>query len=118
MNGSQWLWYRTSPIKIILRIILTLGGYFLCLAPMAFTTGLQNSVSEEQVFVRAFVSQIFSAIVPYFLASFVAFGIIRFVCFKVGLDNQEARNAEFCTRAEYLKSIGLELADAPRVPTG
>ena len=69
---------------------------------------------EEQVFVRAFTAQIFRSIVPYFLASFVAFGLLRYVCFRVGLENSDVRGAEFSTRAEYLKSIGLELVDAPR----
>ena len=88
------------------------------MTPAVVAESFIGNISGEQVFVSAFAVQLFNAIVPYFLASFVAFGLIRYLCFKIRLDNQEVRNAEFWTRAEYLKSIGLELVDAPRAPTG
>lgn len=57
------------------------------------------------------MSQLFRAIVPYFGSAFVAFGMLRYISWRIGLDNQDVHGQEFNTRAEYLKSIGLELAE-------
>ena len=61
------------------------------MAPMAFADGLEKQVSEDSLFPRSLVLLVFHRIVPYFLASFVAFGLLRYVSFRLRLDNQEVQ---------------------------
>ena len=61
------------------------------------------------MFYRALVSSLFAIIIPYFLAAFVAFGFLRFLFFKTGLDNPQGYGKEFQSREHYLREIGLEL---------
>jgi len=51
------------------------------------------------------------------LAAFVAFGFLRFLFFKTGLDNTKGHGREFQSREQYLKDIGLEL-DQSYKPSG
>ena len=118
MNSSAWLWYRSTPFKIIIRILFTMMCFFFISLPAAMLASGEKQVSEEQYLLRAFTAQLLSEIVPNFLHSFAAFGLLRYASYRFGLDNQEVRGQEFNTRAEYLKSIGLELADATSEHSG
>ena len=91
MNSSAWLWWRSPPLKIVLRLVLSTVMFHVCLAPMAFADGLEKQVSEDSLFPRSLVLLVFHRIVPYFLASFVAFGLLRYVSFRLRLDNQEVQ---------------------------
>ena len=86
------------------------------MAPTAFAKNLELQVPDDQIFLRAFIASLFKFVIPYFLASFVAFGLLRYLSFKLKLDNENAHGQEFQTRAEYLKSIGLELDNTSEGP--
>ena len=109
MNTSAWLWYRTSPVKTVLRILLTTALLSTSLMPMFFAERMEDMVSDDSYFGKALVGSIFFFMIPYFMASFIAFGLLRYFFYKVKLDNQEGHRLEFQTREQYLKSIGLEL---------
>ena len=44
---------------------------------------------------KALVHTTFANIIPYFLAGFVAFGLLRYFFFRAKLDNPEAQGNEF-----------------------
>ena len=109
MNTSAWVWYRTSPVKIVLRMFLTAALLSTSLMPMFFAERMEDMVSDDSYFGKALVGSIFFFIIPYFMASFIAFGLLRYFFYKVKLDNEEGHRLEFQTREQYLNSIGLEL---------
>lgn len=110
MNTSAWLWYRTSPAKLIARLLLTAGFLSLSVIPMFFAAGMEQMVSDAHIFGKALVHSIFNIMLPYFIASFIAFGLLRYVFHRLKLDNEEGHRLEFQTREQFLKSIGLELS--------
>ena len=87
MNNSAWLWYRTNPIKIIIRLILTTALLSLALLPMFFAQRMEDMVSDEYLFGKALVHSLFFIKIPYFIASFLTFGLLRYFFYKVRLDN-------------------------------
>ena len=110
MNTSAWLWYRTSPVKIVARLLLTTAFLSLSLIPMFFAASMEQMVTDDSIFGKALVHSIFFTIIPYFTASFIAFGLLRYVFHRMKLDNEEGHRLEFQTREQFLKSIGLELS--------
>jgi len=87
MNNSVWLWHRSSLIKTLARLLLSFFTFVFCLAPYAFAKGLESQVAEEQYFVRALITSFFQNIVPFFNSAFVAFGLFRYGCHRLKLDN-------------------------------
>lgn len=87
MNNSAWLWYRSSPLKIIARLVLSIAIFIFSLAPFAFAKGLEGQVAEDQYFLRAFLYAVFQNIVPFFDAAFITFGLLRYMSFWLKLDN-------------------------------
>ena len=110
MNTSAWLWYRTSPVKIVARLVLTTVFLSLSLIPMLFATSMEQMVADDSIFGKALVHSIFYIIIPYFTASFMAFGLLRYAFHRMKLDNEESHRLEFQTREQFLKSVGLELS--------
>ena len=109
INNCAWAWYKSSPLKVVLRILATAVALFICLVPIAFSDGIVEQLDEDQIFGRATLRMIFSFILPGFLVGFVAFGMLRFLFNKFKLDNDDAQGKEFRTREQYLRDIGLEL---------
>ena len=64
---------------------------------------------DQQLFLSALLRSIYHVILPYFLAGFVVFGLLRYVYHKMNLDNPDAVRKEFQTREQYLHDAGLEL---------
>ena len=95
MNTSAWLWYRTSPVKIVARLVLTTVFLSLSLIPMLFATSMEQMVADDSIFGKALVHSIFYIIIPYFTASFMAFGLLRYAFHRMKLDNEESHRLEF-----------------------
>ena len=55
---------------------------------------------------------------PAFFTSFTIFAFFRFICHKLGLDNDASVGREFETRQKYLQSIGLTLEDNAGLSSG
>ena len=109
MSTSAWLWWRTSPVKVIVRFILQGVAMWLCFMPKLAGPPIVELIPEEYAFWRALVDSCFTCIIPCFLCAFVTFGLLRFVFFKLSLDNTEVQGKEFETREQYLRDVGLEL---------
>ena len=74
-------------------------------------------MSGEHIFGKALVHSIFKIMLPYFIASFIAFGLLRYAFHRMKLDNEEGHRLEFQTREQFLKTVGLELSQPSRGPT-
>ena len=112
MNNSPWLWYKSQTPKILIRLAITSALLIICFAPRLFTGSMATIVSDDYQFSQALLYSIFDITLPCFAASFVAFGLLRFIFHKMKLDNEMASQGEFQTREQYLREIGLEFTNA------
>ena len=103
MNISAWTWYQGKPVKIALRFLVTLLIVLICLFPITleavvsvnFGAGFESLADEDQLFLSALLRSIYHVVFPYFMASFVVFGLLRYVFHKMKLDNPDAVRKEF-----------------------
>lgn len=103
MNISAWTWYQAAPVKIVLRFLVTLVIVLLCLFPITLESvasvnmgaGFESLADDDQLFLSALLRSIYHVILPYFLSSFVVFGLLRYMFHKMKLDNPDAARKEF-----------------------
>ena len=103
MNISAWTWYQAKPVKIVLRFLVTLIIVLICLFPitLGYVTsvnmgaGFESLAEDDQLFLSALLRSIYHTMFPYFLTSFVVFGLLRYVFHKMKLDNPDAVRKEF-----------------------
>ena len=103
MNISAWTWYQAPPVKIVLRFLVTLVIVLLCLFPITLESvasvnmgaGFESLADDDQLFLSALLRSIYHVILPYFLSSFVVFGLLRYMFHKMKLDNPDAARKEF-----------------------
>ena len=108
LNASQWGWYRSSPLKIAMRVLVTV----LVLAPIygfrILSSMLLANTVDENVYGRVLISFVIGSAVPSFLVGLLMFGHLRMLFHKVGLDAEEAHGKAFEPRRAFIESIGLE----------
>ena len=55
----------------------------------------ESMADEDQMFLSALLRSLYQVILPYFMAGFVVFGLLRYAFHKMNLDNPDAVRKEF-----------------------
>ena len=74
----------------MMRLLVTVIVVGIPMSIRFLGSALINSVNIKYDLPRAYMYMIFEYILPFFIASFMAFGFVRLICHKLNIDNSRA----------------------------
>ena len=96
INQSPWLWHMSDARKILARLGLAIPWLLLHLLPVfMFDPQSFHMANGSAEFVSGLL---YCFILPAFALGFNTFAFLRFLCFKLKVDNPEAAGKEFIAR--------------------
>ena len=94
INQSPWLWHITDVKRILLRLILAIIWFALHALPFVFGPSAASfEMSEDGS--NFILGILICFMLPAFFIGFNTFAFLRFIVYKVKLDNSNAIGKEF-----------------------
>lgn len=113
INQSPWIWHKSSLSQMAGRLAIVLPWIALNLLPLLIFDASSFEMSEGST--NFTMGLLVCFMLPAFAVGFNTFAFLRFICFKLKLDNPEAVGKEFIPRELLIEQEEKALAEQEEI---